>query len=112
MLVLDQHALHERILFEQLQARVRAGTLESQRLLTPEPVSLPAAQAAAILAHREALAALGLVVEDFGGGTVLLAGYPALVGQRPPRAVLQAVVDHLVRSERDRPARSSCSTTC
>jgi DNA mismatch repair protein MutL len=95
MLVIDQHALHERILFEQLRERLRAGTLESQRLLVPEPVTLPAAQAAQVLEHREALAELGLGVEDFGGGTVLLTGYPALLGRRPPGAILQAVVDYL-----------------
>jgi DNA mismatch repair protein MutL len=95
VLFLDQHALHERILFERLQERLRAGTLEVQRLLVPEPVNLPPAQAAVVLEQREALAQLGLVVEDFGGGTVLLAGYPALLGKRHPREVFQAVADHL-----------------
>jgi DNA mismatch repair protein MutL len=100
VLFIDQHALHERILFEQLQQRVRSGTLEVQRLLIPEPVSLPPSQAALVLEQRQALADLGLLVEDFGGGTVLLTGYPALLGKRPPKDVLQAVVDHLVSRER------------
>ena len=42
MLVIDQHALHERILFEQFKHRIAAGTLETQALLIPEPVDLPA----------------------------------------------------------------------
>src|SRR5262249_51779257 len=67
MLVIDQHALHERILFEQLKRRIRAGTLETQPLLFPEPVELTAEQAARTLEHRAALAELGLRVEDFGG---------------------------------------------
>jgi len=96
ILFIDQHALHERILFEQFQERLRLGTLEVQRLLIPEPVNLPPAQAAMVLEQREALAELGFVVEDFGGGTVLLAGYPALLGQRSPRKVFRAVVDQLV----------------
>jgi DNA mismatch repair protein MutL len=96
MLVIDQHALHERLLFEQLKGRLRVGTLESQRLLIPEPVALPAAQAAQVLEQRDALADLGLGVEDFGGGTVLLTAYPALLGKRAPRDILQAVVDYLV----------------
>jgi DNA mismatch repair protein MutL len=100
VLFLDQHALHEAILFEQLRRRLSTGTLETQRLLVPEPVHLPAAQAAAVLEQRAALAELGLLVEDFGGGTVLLAGYPALLGKRLPQGVLQAVVDHLVSRER------------
>ena len=100
MLVIDQHALHERILFEQLQERVRTGSLETQQLLVPEPVDLTAEQAARVLEQREALAELGLGVEDFGGGTVLLTSYPALLSRQPPGAILQAVVDHLVNKGR------------
>jgi DNA mismatch repair protein MutL len=100
MLVIDQHALHERLLFEQLRARLQAGAVESQRLLVPEPVALPAAQAVLVLEQREALAGLGLGVEDFGGGTVLLTSYPALLGRRPPREILRAVVDYLVAKGR------------
>jgi DNA mismatch repair protein MutL len=100
MLVIDQHALHERILFEQLKQRIRLGPLETQRLLIPEPVDLSAEQAARTLEHREALAELGLGVEDFGGGTVLVTGYPSLLGRRSPREILLAVVDHLVSKER------------
>ncbi|HXG08948.1 MAG TPA: DNA mismatch repair endonuclease MutL [Gemmataceae bacterium] len=100
MLVIDQHALHERILFEQLKRRIREGSLEVQHLLIPEPVDLTAEQAARTLEHREALAELGLGVEDFGGGTVLLTSYPALLSRHAPRAILRAVVDHLVSQER------------
>ena len=100
MLVIDQHALHERLLFEQLRARLRAGALEAQRLLVPEPVALPAAQAALVLERREALAELGLGVEDFGGGTVLVTSYPALLGRRRPKEIFQAVVDYLVAKGR------------
>jgi hypothetical protein len=91
-LLIDQHALHERILFEQLLGRFRAGPLQSQRLLLPETVALPAPQGE--------LAALGLAVEDFGGGTVLLAGYPAALGRKPHKEILQAVADHLAGRER------------
>ena len=100
MLVIDQHALHERILFDQLKRRTREGPVETQRLLIPEPVELTAEQAARALEHREALAALGLGVEDFGGGTVLLTSYPAVLGRRSPRDILLAVVDYLVTKDR------------
>src|SRR5262249_13442224 len=99
MLVIDQHALHERILFEQLKRRLRAGPLETQRLLIPEPVELTAEQAARALDQRAALAELGLGVEDFGGGTVLLTSYPAILNRRPPREVLKAGVGHLLAKE-------------
>src|SRR5207249_623160 len=49
MVVIDQHALHERILYEELRARVGEGRVESQRLLIPEPVDLSAAEAAEVL---------------------------------------------------------------
>jgi DNA mismatch repair protein MutL len=100
VLFIDQHALHERILFEQLQERVRAGQLESQRLLVPETVDLSASQAALVLEQRQALMELGLEVESFGGGTVLVSSYPMLLAKRSPRDVLQAVVDYLVTRER------------
>jgi DNA mismatch repair protein MutL len=100
MLVIDQHALHERILFEQLKRRLQVGSLETQRLLMPEPVDLPAEQAARALEHRDELGKLGLELEDFGGGTLLLTSYPAILGNRPPQAILKTVVDHLVSKDR------------
>src|SRR5262249_52355366 len=100
MLVIDQHALHERILFEQLKERMAVGPLETQRLLIPEPVDLTPEQAARTLEQREALAELGLGVDHFGGGTVLLTSYPAILGKRAPRAILKAVVDHLMTKDR------------
>jgi DNA mismatch repair protein MutL len=100
MLVIDQHALHERILFEQIKRRIQSGPLETQPLLIPEPVELTAEQAARTLEYRAALAELGLGIEDFGGGTLLLTSYPALLGRRSPQSILRAVVDHLLSQER------------
>jgi DNA mismatch repair protein MutL len=100
MLVIDQHALHERVLFEQIKDRVREGTLEAQQLLIPEPVDLSAEQAARTLEHRQELAELGLGVEAFGGTTVLITRYPALLGRRAPAEILKRVVDHLVAKDR------------
>ena len=59
MVVIDQHALHERILYEQLRERVLAGALESQDLLVPEPVDLSPAEAAAALERATLLAQVG-----------------------------------------------------
>jgi DNA mismatch repair protein MutL len=100
MLVIDQHALHERILYEQLRRRVRDGKLEVQRLLIPEPIELPAEQAAHVLDCQEALAELGLEVSDFGGNTVLLSSYPTLLSRRAPHEILQGVIDYLVTKDR------------
>jgi DNA mismatch repair protein MutL len=100
MLVIDQHALHERILFEQFKNRWRGGQLEKQRLLIPEPVDLKADQAARLLDARKELAELGLEVEDFGNGTVLLSSYPAVLGKRSPTLILREVVDFLTAQDR------------
>jgi DNA mismatch repair protein MutL len=100
LLVIDQHALHERILFEELRSRLRSGPLETQRLLIPEPVEFPADQAALALESQEALASLGLGLEEFGGGTLLLTTYPVILGKRQPQAILRAVVDYLVAKGR------------
>jgi len=100
MLVIDQHALHERILFEQLKARLREGTLPTQRLLIPEPVDLTPEQAGRVLEQAADLAQLGLGVEPFGGRTVLVTSYPAILGKRSPGDLLKAVVDHLTTRDR------------
>jgi DNA mismatch repair protein MutL len=71
-----------------------------QKMLIPEPVDLSDEEAARTLEHRDALAQLGLEVSDFGGGTVLLSSYPAILHRRPPRQVLRAVVDHLMNQDR------------
>jgi DNA mismatch repair protein MutL len=104
MLVIDQHALHERILYEQFKRRVQTGSLQTQALLIPEPIDLPSDAAARTLEHRDALADLGLGIEAFGGGTILLTRYPVLLGRRSPSEALLAVVDHLLSQDRP-PAR-------
>jgi len=100
MLVIDQHALHERILFEQLRRRIRDGKLEVQKLLIPEPIDLPAEQAAIVLDFKDQLAELGLEVSEFGGTTILLSSYPTLLSRRPPFEILQGVIDYLVSKDR------------
>jgi DNA mismatch repair protein MutL len=100
MLVIDQHALHERILFEQLRRRIREGKLEVQRLLIPEPIDLPAEQAALVLEAAEPLRELGLEVSDFGGNTVLLSSYPTLLDRKSPHEIFRGVVDYLLNKER------------
>jgi DNA mismatch repair protein MutL len=94
--VIDQHALHERILYEQLRDKVLAGALESQRLLVPEPVDLSASEAAAVLERKDLLAQLGVEVEPFGGETVLVSSYPAMLANWRPAEVLRDLVEKLL----------------
>ncbi len=95
MMVIDQHALHERILYEDLRQRVASGKAESQGLLVPEPVHLSADEAAAILEHRELLAELGLEVEPFGGDTVLVRGTPVMLAHLTPDRLVRDLAEHV-----------------
>jgi DNA mismatch repair protein MutL len=100
MVVIDQHALHERILYEQLREKVLAGQMETQRLLVPEPVTLPPADSAAALAAQGTLAQLGIEVEPFGGDTLLVSSYPAMLANLSPAEMLRKVVELLVSSHK------------
>ncbi|MDC0936316.1 DNA mismatch repair endonuclease MutL [Pirellulales bacterium] len=94
--VIDQHALHERILYEALREKVLAGELESQKLLVPEPVDVAADEAAAVLDNRKLLGQLGVDVEPFGGETVLVSSYPAMLANLSPAEVLRSLIEQLL----------------
>lgn len=100
--VIDQHALHERILYEQLRDKVLAGALERQRLLVPEPVDLASNEAAAVLDNRELLAQIGVELEPFGGETVLVSAYPAMLSNFSPAEVVRGLAEQL-QTEGKRP---------
>lgn len=101
ILVIDQHALHERILYEQLREKVLAGTLEKQRLLVPEPVDLTPAEAGAALGAKGTLAQLGIEIEPFGGDTILVSSYPAMLANFNPGEVVRQLVEQLLSSEKE-----------
>lgn len=100
MLLVDQHALHERILYEHLRARVAAGEVEVQELLVPEPVTLSAIQAGLVLENRDVLAELGLKVEEFGDRCVLVRGYPGILRRFRPEEMLRELANRLEETGR------------
>ncbi len=79
LLLVDQHAAHERIVYENLRTSVRSGTPQVQPFLIPKQIELSVAELGTLEAHVEALAALGLEVEPFGGHTCLLRSVPAVL---------------------------------
>ncbi len=95
MMVIDQHALHERILYEELRSRLARGSVESQRLLAPEPVELSAAEVALLAEHTDLLAQLGLDVEHFGGDTVIVRSIPAMLPHVVPDRLVRDLAEHL-----------------
>jgi len=96
MLVIDQHALHERILYEQIRKKVLAGELEIQRLLVPEPVTLASAECALVLEQQDQLRQLGLEVEAFGGDTVLVSSYPAMLRRVRIEELLRSMIEIMI----------------
>lgn len=99
MVVIDQHALHERILYEQIKTRILSGNLETQRLLVPQPVDLTSSEAAAVLEVQDELAGIGLGVESFGGSTVLITSYPSLLQSHNLAELIRVVVDQLAQGK-------------
>ena len=81
VVIIDQHVAHERILYEQVTERLTRGSLESQRLLEPLLIALPAGERDALAAHAGDLARLGFEVEPFGGDSVRVASVPALLSR-------------------------------
>ena len=96
VVLIDQHAAHERVVFERLRAECRAGGIARDRLLVPETIALPAAESAALAEHAAALAAAGLEGEPFGEGTFLLRTVPGLLRGRDVGALVRAVAGELV----------------
>ncbi|MGH7935162.1 MAG: DNA mismatch repair endonuclease MutL, partial [Candidatus Binataceae bacterium] len=80
LILIDQHAAHERVTFEKLRAELRDGGIRVQAMLTPAPLELNAARAAQVMAALPELRAMGFEVEPFGPTTLLLKGAPAVFG--------------------------------
>jgi len=79
LMVVDQHAMHERILYERLKKRMKSMSVEVQRLLVPEPVDLRPSETAQLLERREKLEEMGIQIESFGGNTILVHAVPAML---------------------------------
>jgi DNA mismatch repair protein MutL len=99
LVLVDQHAAHERILYEQFMAQRTTG-VEMQTLLEPISVELAPDRAALLEGHLEILGELGFMVEHFGGATFMVRGLPALLGEISPLDALEAVVDDLEQGKK------------
>jgi len=95
MVIVDQHAAHERLVYERLKRQLAEHGVKRQGLLIPEVVELGPEAAARVLERAEELAELGLIVEPFGGGSVAVREVPAVLGQADPAALVRDVADEL-----------------
>ncbi len=95
LVIVDQHAAHERIVYERLKAQRARGAVPSQILLIPTVVEMAPERVEALLAHAEALAALGLRIESFGPGAVAVRETPAALGQVDATALVRDLADDI-----------------
>jgi len=95
MVVIDQHALHERILYERFREKALRGAVETQRLLTPEVVTLTPAEAAALLEEKDTLERAGVQIEAFSGDSILVSGYPAMLPRLDPTGMIREIAAQL-----------------
>ena len=95
MVIVDQHAAHERLVYERLKRQRAAQSVASQTLLIPEIVELSAGEVAQLLELAPDLAALGLHIEGFGGTSVVVRETPALLGEINARLLVREILDDL-----------------
>jgi DNA mismatch repair protein MutL len=99
LVLVDQHAAHERLTHEALRAQLVEGGVRAQPLLLPAVVEMPSADAARLLDQASALGRLGLEIEGFGPGAVLVRAMPALLGTPDPAPLLRDLAEELAEMD-------------
>jgi len=115
MYLVDQHAAHERVLYERFLRQQREGVKDVQPLLQPLPVELTARQRSLVEAFGEELAAMGLDIEPFGDGAFVVRGVPPAMTGRDTSRALPELLDLLGREDgpKEEPAhRVAASLAC
>jgi DNA mismatch repair protein MutL len=98
IVVVDQHAAHERLVYERMKEQMAQGGVARQALLLPEVVELDPAEADRVVARAAELAELGLVLEAFGPGAVLVREAPALLGETNVAGLVRDIADDLAEN--------------
>jgi DNA mismatch repair protein MutL len=95
LVLLDQHAAHERILFEQLRKRMESQGVPSQRLLIPLTLQLPPKDADWLAQNTDTLAKMGVAIEPFGPGTFKIDALPQFMKSEEPLGLMRDIIDEL-----------------
>lgn len=98
IVVVDQHAAHERLVYERMKHEMDAGGVTRQTLLLPEVVELDPAEAERVIARADELAGLGLIIESFGPGAILVRETPALLGETNAAGLIRDIADDLAEN--------------
>jgi DNA mismatch repair protein MutL len=95
LVLVDQHAAHERLTHEAMAEQLHAGGVAAQPLLLPAVVDLPEGHAALLAARAPEFTSLGLEIEEFGRGAVLVRALPAVLGAADPAPLLRDLADEI-----------------
>ena len=95
LVIVDQHAAHERIVYEKLKAALERSGVARQILLIPEIVELDEADVERLLAHAQELARYGVIIESFGPGAVALRETPSLLGEIDGAGLVRDLAEHI-----------------
>jgi DNA mismatch repair protein MutL len=95
MVIVDQHAAHERLVYEKLKKQMAVNGVPAQALLLPEIVELSDGDGARLMEIAEDLSRLGLGIEPFGGGAIAVRETPAILGEVNAKAMLLDILDEL-----------------
>lgn len=95
LVIVDQHAAHERLVYERMKAMMAAGQVGRQTLLIPEVIDLEPSEITRLMERSDDLEALGLMVERFGPNTVLVREVPSLIGDGDVSGLIRDLVDDI-----------------
>ena len=95
LVIVDQHAAHERIVYEKLKAAIEKTGIERQILLIPEVVEMEEAQVEQLLARTTELLQYGMLIEPFGPGAVIVREMPSLLGEVDVKAFVRDLAQHM-----------------
>ncbi len=96
LLVIDQHAAHERLIFEAMKKQFLQGHIASQILLFPATIELSRSETEQMEQHRPDIEKMGFSIREFGGNSFVISAIPALAGQRSPEELLRDILTRFV----------------
>jgi len=112
IVIVDQHAAHERLIYERMKQQLAAGQVAAQLLLMPEVVELDEPAAERLAARAEELAEIGLRLEPFGPGAVVVRETPALLGEVDIQGLVRDLADELAELGEAPALKSSLEAVC
>jgi len=112
IVIVDQHAAHERLVMERIKAQLSGQGVARQMLLLPEVVELDEPSAQRIIERADELAELGLVVEAFGGGTIVVREFPAVLGESNIQGLIQDLADELAEMDQTLALKERLDDVC